>query len=238
MSERVVCPCGAAFFRSPGRGRPRKKCESCAPRVRGYKPRPAEWRTCELCGSAFETHNSAQRFCGATCRDRSKYMNATRRPCDVCGLPTGTKHTDYRTSGPVRHRDCIPAPDHGTASRYKYGCRCSECRNAIRITAKKYRSKRIAEGRPIRRHGGSGPYIPESVRVSVYERDGYVCQLCGLDTDRFASGNDDWFPSLDHIVPKSLGGGHEVSNLRTAHRVCNSSRGARVDDAVVIAHGD
>jgi 5-methylcytosine-specific restriction endonuclease McrA len=31
--------------------------------------------------------------------------------------------------------------------------------------------------------------------------------------------------TTDHIVPWSAGGGDEPSNLRAAHRVCNSRRG-------------
>ncbi len=41
------------------------------------------------------------------------------------------------------------------------------------------------------------------------------CALCGLP------GAD----TVDHIVPVSLGGTHELGNLRPAHRKCNSSRG-------------
>jgi hypothetical protein len=39
------------------------------------------------------------------------------------------------------------------------------------------------------------------------------------------SNKDGWGKSLDHIMPKSLGGGPEIENLRLAHRRCNSYRG-------------
>lgn len=32
-----------------------------------------------------------------------------------------------------------PAPGHGTSSRYHYGCRCGECREAHRVEAARYR---------------------------------------------------------------------------------------------------
>lgn len=34
--------------------------------------------------------------------------------------------------------------------------------------------------------------------------------------------------TVDHITPRSQGGGHERSNLRAAHASCNSRRGAKM----------
>jgi len=50
----------------------------------------------------------------------------------------------------------------------------------------------------------------------VLERDDYICALCGKDGAT----------TVDHIVPRSMGGDHTLGNLRAAHRVCNSRRGA------------
>lgn len=56
-------------------------------------------------------------------------------------------------------------------------------------------------------------------RLAVYERDGGVCHICGkhVPVDVF---------TLDHLDPIAKGGAHVVTNLRVAHRVCNSRRGA------------
>lgn len=232
MSDVAICECGASFDRAYGRGRPRVRCESCSPRQVTQKVS----RGCEQCGVVYASQRGTK-YCSARCRDKAKYLRASRHACAGCGLPTGTKRTDLRNPGLVFHRECRPGAEHGTSSRYSAGCRCDECRSAVARIAKEYRRRRVMDGRPIRRHGGSGPYIPERVRADVYERDGYVCQLCGEPTDPHAEGNDDMFPSLDHIVPQSLGGGHEDENLRTAHRVCNSSRGARVDVVAVMSGG-
>lgn len=48
----------------------------------------------------------------------------------------------------------------------------------------------------------------------AYRRDG-VCHLCGQP------GAD----TLDHLVPLSKGGTNDPSNLRPAHRACNSRKG-------------
>jgi 5-methylcytosine-specific restriction endonuclease McrA len=48
----------------------------------------------------------------------------------------------------------------------------------------------------------------------VLERDGDVCWLCGKPGAN----------SVDHLLPQSLGGGHDPGNLRAAHRWCNAAR--------------
>lgn len=54
-------------------------------------------------------------------------------------------------------------------------------------------------------------------RERLYRRDGGMCQLCGQPVSSGAF-------QLDHIIPKSKGGAFTWSNLRLAHKGCNSSR--------------
>lgn len=68
-------------------------------------------------------------------------------------------------------------------------------------------------------------WIRPAMRQAIYERDSHACWLCGEAVDYTAHpSHDDWAPTLDHILPRSKGGGHDASNLRTAHRWCNSVR--------------
>jgi 5-methylcytosine-specific restriction endonuclease McrA len=52
------------------------------------------------------------------------------------------------------------------------------------------------------------------IRQRILERDGYTCQQCGLE------GN-----TVDHITPRSLGGGDEDFNLQCLCSKCNSAKG-------------
>lgn len=52
----------------------------------------------------------------------------------------------------------------------------------------------------------------------VLGRDGGICWLCGRPGAT----------SVDHVVPRSKGGGHADANLRAAHITCNSRKGARL----------
>lgn len=76
-------------------------------------------------------------------------------------------------------------------------------------------------------------------REAIYERDGWACQICALPVDNTVNYLDDWYPTLDHIVPQShmLIPDHSEENLRTVHRFCNSLRGDNshiTDEGVVI----
>lgn len=102
-----------------------------------------------------------------------------------------------------------------TGSCAKY---CSDyCRNSAlyaRLTLRK------------RGFGYSGRSISPAVRRGVYERDGWVCQLCFepvVETEKFGR----WSPTLDHIIPQSMQliPDHSPSNLRLAHNYCNAIRG-------------
>ena len=63
------------------------------------------------------------------------------------------------------------------------------------------------------------------------KRDHNQCQICGL----FVDWNDyietdktiicgDMYPSIDHILPISLGGKHSWNNVQLAHRGCNTRK--------------
>jgi 5-methylcytosine-specific restriction endonuclease McrA len=56
-------------------------------------------------------------------------------------------------------------------------------------------------------------------RKRIYVRDDGVCGLCHTPVLPGVA----W--EVDHITPRSLGGGHEDANLRLTHKLCNARRG-------------
>ena len=82
----------------------------------------------------------------------------------------------------------------------------------------------------MRRRGLRG-VDPISIR-EVWHRDHGICGLClrRVVPDFGRSGplpRRAW-PTLDHIVPISLGGVHTLANVQLAHYGCNSSKGNKV----------
>lgn len=167
----------------------------------GFSPtqkyRPAKLRICRRCGEK-RTQNE---FCWGCLRAREGRRAAARRELEraAAGVAANPRW-------PWVQGVCAWCGDvfvrRGTASPY-----CSKLCN--------------------RRDNRSGEFISRSGRLAIYERDGWVCQLCFEPVDPGLHYLDDWAASLDHIVPQSrvLVPDHSPSNLRLAHRWCNSVRG-------------
>lgn len=59
--------------------------------------------------------------------------------------------------------------------------------------------------------------LPDRLRRAVLRRDAGVCWLCGQGGAR----------TVDHLIPRVLGGSDSLENLAAAHRDCNGRKGAR-----------
>lgn len=69
---------------------------------------------------------------------------------------------------------------------------------------------------------------PYSLR-EIAERDGFACGLCGDPLDMAVDYPDRECPSIDHVLPLSVGGTDTRENVQLAHLSCNVAKGARVD---------
>ena len=65
------------------------------------------------------------------------------------------------------------------------------------------------------------------------DRDGWMCWLCSRPIDPNAKHElkktHPYGLSMDHVLPLALGGTHTWDNVRIAHHICNSLRGAQTD---------
>jgi 5-methylcytosine-specific restriction endonuclease McrA len=77
-----------------------------------------------------------------------------------------------------------------------------------------------------KRYGGSAEHVD---RLTVFERDGWLCQLCHTPVDPELKWPAPLSASIDHVVPLSKGGDHLYTNVQLAHLRCNASKGARSD---------
>ena len=86
---------------------------------------------------------------------------------------------------------------------YTYAeCGCRFCVNVQRAVARRERRARKTRW--------------TSKRSRIYKRDGNKCLLCGSEENL----------TLDHAVPKSLGGNSTDENLQTMCKPCNNTKGA------------
>lgn len=204
--------------------------------------------SCRVCSVEFEAKTQRRAYCTQRCKDRGK-PSASGLSCFICDKPMVKGRTSM-PQGEAAHNACRTQSgglgEHG-ASGYRQGCRCDVCKGGqaarMREYLPKYRAAYKAKygehpgtayvRRYREKHGhrppNSGSWIDPKLRFELYGRDGWACLLCGDPIDQDAHWNGNLAPSLDHIVPRSLGGSHDPENLRTAHRACNSARGVGLD---------
>ena len=208
--ERVCDVCGATH---------RNDRASCGPCVHAARKARGGYATapCVGCGEGMykSRTTSADPLC-KTCRtSRRDAWKREGRPCASCGRVTGRWQKANCTTCEVARRG-TPCDVH----------KCERLALAKGLCSSHYAYQwRTVEGRSL---NGRGTWIEPQRRLRIYERDNWTCAICDEPIDREASVNSGRAPSLDHIVPRSRGGGHESSNLRAAHRDCNAGRGARV----------
>ena len=61
---------------------------------------------------------------------------------------------------------------------------------------------------------------PRLTRKEIFIRDGYKCQYCGIEAELSQL-------TIDHVIPRRLGGLHEWENVTTACSKCNHRKGGR-----------
>ncbi|MFB8368572.1 HNH endonuclease [Pseudarthrobacter sp. NPDC055928] len=170
---------------------------SAWPRVRNTQDLPA--KACEHCDSEYRPVSGSQKYCSTRCSTRAHHLfRALREGKTLASV----------TLAEARNCAWCEQPYHHSS---KQRVHCSDlCRDESRVS----RGSTLHRG-----------WIHKSIRLSIYQRDDHKCWLCGGSVDYLADPKrDDWAPSLDHVTPRSKGGTHESSNLRTAHRWCNSVR--------------
>lgn len=206
-----------------------------------------------VCGVVFERRARGGRapltcYSDACRRERNRRWIAEKRGsnqehfCRWCGsswvnIRGGSRHsfcsTDHKRSWELADKRARyeSHPDTGRAVD------CAECGTEfVRVQPNQIvcsaRCRRRRSGRL--RAAGRGHWAPTaSLREAVWIRDDGICQLCDVpipDGQRYDGVGKipDWYPTLDHVVPRSKGGSNDIENLQLAHWICNVLKGASV----------
>lgn len=143
--------------------------------------------------------------------------------CKVCGKPAGT-----RTQ---RREFCSNACDrlwrkHQGKRPAAYSC--ALCGDTVSLmepgTGERLRSTRSRLCASCRRQSRFGVTVE-----FLAGRDGTDCSICGEQIDmavRRSSGSL-FYPSIDHVKPRALGGTNDPDNLALAHFWCNAVKSDR-----------
>ncbi len=183
-------------------------------------------KVCASCGVEYKKGYS-QTYCSAECSKRGVPLS-----CEWCGKPFHGKPSTKYCSNKCRWRWNPPEVEiqcdvcgRMFFNRKKNRRYCSDvCKEEIlkqqKHTAKQNRRARLRNA-----------FVAPVFRKEIYERDGWVCQICGEVVDGGLLPPHPMSPSIDHIVPLNKGGTHEPDNVQLAHFICNSIKG----DSMVLA---
>jgi hypothetical protein len=176
------------------------KAQRRAAGVDATRSRYAEQRTCDLCNDTYTADRPESMYCSRDCRDLANLNAGQQATASAAGIAARSLSTSI-TYGHCIACDKLWCGPAGGQPRFY-------CTKACRS-----------------RHRGTG-YRRHA--AMIHERDNWTCWLCDQPTSRNYSSTDPDAPTLDHLVPRSLGGTNEPNNLATAHALCNATRGARI----------
>lgn len=249
IRERECLACGQSFTYEVKRGTDRKYCSvACRP-----KPEKHLYPECEIEGCTTPKRSKSARWCHKHYARwirhgdplEKKVPEYPGQECGYCGRVSTRRFCSTRCQGRY---------DRGSPHVKS----CSECGNEFvphQKTAicsdecKKAREKRQSR-EAHRRYWESDPEYRRKLRLhylkrkrllseavcevftheEIFERDGWVCQICHQPIDRDVEWPAPGSVSLDHIVPLSRGGEHTRANTQAAHLGCNCSKNARGTD--------
>lgn len=215
---------GSSPFCAPCHPRPR--CLSCNKRAKnaggGYCSQ-CIGVACRSCGIRFHPRGN-QTFCSRLCQyqDKSGFIPGPSE-CIECS-------TEF----------------HQRSSVYKFcSARCRRRADKRRNTWVRNnwddKAKARAKERRARQDGKLGARVERFSPAEIYERDRWTCGICKRPVDHRTEYPDPLSPSIDHVVPLSLGGDHTRENVQCAHLVCNLSKGndpSRVTIFEEVTHGE
>jgi len=203
--------------------------------------------SCVVCGLSFQrkrTNGRAVKYCSKGCfRHSERIRAAASRGSKVVHECLWCEAKWSNINGGKRSRFCSLAHKNEWQKREKrreYGATvrvvsCSECDAEFETTQPRQVvcGLKCRAGRKMRMKAPrKGWFVArEALKAEIRERDQGLCGLCGdpvpSELPLMPSGRvQDDHPSLDHVVPRSLGGSDEPSNLQLTHWKCNVLKGA------------
>lgn len=206
MPPVLSCACGRPLPARRGSGRPRKRCDQCAPpktRTNAYAVRCAG--TCgRLLNGSSSSLPAGKRMC-QPCRQAARSPRASAAPRDPIGCAN------------PRCQATIERP----RARQKFCSRqCGQRVHDAQPNARARWIRKNAKRRPDPRAGASWDRL--RAQVLAEEPD---CWVCGDPIDLDLRWPHAMCGTADHVVPLEAGGALlDRDNVRAAHRECNQRR--------------
>jgi rubrerythrin len=198
------------------RGPARLYCLECRPmggdrlRLRSDDPGSTHRITCLSCGKRLPHPSRKHRFCDRNCSNQHRWKQRRKFPrssqCQWCSGAYEQQRSNHI---------------HCSASCYQAQYREENPEKFGYSDAKRAADQR----RRARRRQAPNEKV---IARQVFERDSWICGVCGDPVDQDLSYPHQLSASLDHIVPLAAGGHHTYANTQLSHLTCNIKKGDSV----------
>ena len=200
----------------------------------------ARFGKCQTCNREFVIPDKRRgrfpRFCSHSCKiewNRTVYRPKSRHAYKQRRLDANLHWTDGRTPHVF---SCVECGRLFESHQVKAVCCSDECTRArtkrahsayVATLTRKYASKADRDRfyGYLRRSRVADRESETFAADEIFQRDRWVCGLCGKKVLRNLQWPDKRSASLDHIQPISEGGKHVRANVQCAHLECNSRKG-------------
>jgi hypothetical protein len=164
-------------------------------------------KVCPQCGKNFSPVNkSFQKYCSSECLRKHDGKDSKKSFCAIDGC-----------NRPVRAR--------GLCSMHYHRDRRSRGLDSCEPWNER-RQANYERRRALKYNNGT---VEVFTNIEIFERDHWVCGICGLKVDKDISYPDPKSASLDHVIPLIHGGTHTRGNVQCAHLGCNSMKRDRME---------
>lgn len=191
---------------------------------------------CDQCGETFVVGRkkyTERVFCGRSCQ--AVWLNQNTVEARMKNRYNARSKELALWIKPPAKVQTIPEPQKQSAP-WK-ACTCEICGEAF--LSKQFdrtcsgpcyelrRRRKRREAKDRRRAVKKSAYVSNVNRDVIFARDDYRCRLCGKRLNMHAKVPQPDAPTIDHIIPLSIGGTHEPANVQSAHFSCNVRKGNR-----------
>lgn len=237
----LVCKyCGSTFHANKDT---RQYCSQECRIKDGMEVRASNCEKCENCGESIvrgRRGNDSRRFCSRECSNyfgrnislSERVCKLFIKTCSVCGILFSTRFPNKKYCGSIGCATLSRSRYYVKKNNLSKEFKCIKCnRLVLSIVGSRKRkycsdkcAKKAAKHKRLYRNGNSySGFNP----FTVFERDKFICQLCGIKTLKSKRGSTHpRAPELDHIIPLSKGGEHSERNTQCCCRRCNGKKGA------------
>ncbi len=201
-------------------------------KAREYRDRKAVDRLCRHCGTAFKarmTGTGHASYCSKTCKNRK--VDLRKKRVYTKQVLTCVRCTSWFRSEYPDQKYCSPGCKFLPERKSWVMGWCAWCTSAFTSAQPdaRYCSDRCGKkmNRARRDERLARAYVEDVSPAKVFGNDNWMCWLCGEEADPTRVAPYPLAATVDHLIPVSEGGEHSYANVRTAHFICNSRRGAR-----------